>query len=512
MQSPPLGPPPAPQAPAARTGYSGFHHGVSLLHGWVPQVVAFVAVLLLVIAFARATRRWWVLWMPVCAVAGVVAAWAAWDFTADQGLASDPAPVLLWACVGLTAAGLVAAVVGLRTGGWWQRIAAVLAVPVALLYTGVVLNQWVGYYPTVQAAWDALNADPLPHQVDADELPELRNTDVGTGRIVEVDIPEAGSDFRHRQEYVYLPPAWFAGDKPPALPTVMMIGGEFNTPADWVRSGQIMPAVDAFAAKNGGVTPVLVFVDSGGSFNNDTECVNGPRGNAADHLTKDVPGYLESEFGVAKDPAQWAVVGWSMGGTCAVDLAVMHPELFGTFVDIAGDLGPTSGTKEQTIKRLYGGNADAWTQFDPITVMQRHGSYTGMVGVFDDLTAPKRGNGQQQSNGQQQGNGQQQNEQQHGGGQQHPGQQPAGQQKMNFPGAPKVTEDQIGKGGRDGVQDTNEEGAAEQLCDEGRKVGIDCTVHTTVGGHTWQFAASAFTSTFPWLTARLGIPVPGLSS
>ncbi|GEM25421.1 alpha/beta hydrolase [Nocardia seriolae] len=485
VQSPPLGPPPAPRAPAARTGYPGFHHGISLLHGWVPQVAAFVAVLLLVLAFARFTRRWWLLWMPVCAAAGGAAAWAAWTYTDNQGLASDPAPVLLWACVGATGAGLAAAILGLWTGAWWQRTAAILAVPAALLYTGVVLNQWVGYYPTVQAAWDAANADPLPHQVDQDELAGLRDTDVGSGRIVEVDIPESGSDFRHRSEYVYLPPAWFAGDRPPALPTVMMIGGEFNTPADWVRSGQIMPAVDDFAAKNNGVTPVLVFVDSGGSFNNDTECVNGPRGDAADHLVNDVPAYLESAFGVAKDPARWAVVGWSMGGTCAVDLAVMHPEQFGTFVDIAGDLGPTAGTKEQTIKRLYGGNADAWAQFDPQTVMAQHGPYTDVVGLFDDLTAPKRNSNGNDANA----NGRQQN---------------------RYPGQPKVAEERIGKGGRDGVMDTDEEGAAGQLCDEGRKVGIDCTVYTTVGGHTWQFAAAAFTSSFPWLTARLGIPVVGL--
>ncbi len=478
LQSPVLPPPPAPQAPTARTGYSGFHHAVSLLHGWVPQVVAFVAVLLLVLAFARFTRRWWLLWMPVCAVAGIAAGWAAWSYTNDQGLASDPAPVLLWACVGLTAAGLVAAIVGLRTGSWWQRIAAILAVPAALLYTGVVLNQWVGYYPTVRAAWDAANADPLPHQVDEDELADLRNTDVGTGRIVEVDIPESGSDFRHRREYVYLPPAWFTGPKPPTLPTIMMIGGEFNTPADWVRSGQIMPAVDDFAARNNGVIPVLVFVDSGGSFNNDTECVNGPRGDAADHLTNDVPAYMESTFGVSADPAKWAVVGWSMGGTCAVDLAVMHPDQFGTFVDIAGDLGPTAGTKEQTIKRLYGGDADAWARFDPLTVMAKHGPYTDVVGLFDDLTAPKRNNT----------------------GQQH------------YPGRPQVNEEQIGKGGRDGVMDTNEEGAAEELCNAGKQFGIDCTVHTTVGGHTWQFASAAFTSSLPWLTARLGITVPGLSS
>ncbi len=144
----------------------------------------------------------------------------------------------------------------------------------------------------------------------------------------------------------------------------MMIGGEFNTPADWIRSGQIMPALDGFTKANGGLAPILVFVDAGGSFNNDTECVNGPRGNAASHLTEDVPAHVEARFGASADPARWAVVGWSMGGTCAVDLAVMHPDLVHTFVDIAGDLGPSSGTEEQTVSRLFGGDAAAWEAFD----------------------------------------------------------------------------------------------------------------------------------------------------
>ena len=156
---------------------------------------------------------------------------------------------------------------------------------------------------------------------------------------------------------MYLPPAWFAGNPPPKLPTVMMIAGEFNTPSDWPRTGNAIATIDSFAAAHGGNAPVFVFVDVGGSFNNDTECVNGPRGNVADHLTKDVPPYLASTFGVSTDSADWGVVGWSMGGTCAVDLTVMHPELFSTFVDIAGDMGPNAGTKEQTIARIYGGDA-----------------------------------------------------------------------------------------------------------------------------------------------------------
>src|SRR5690606_20830666 len=120
---------------------------------------------------------------------------------------------------------------------------------------------------------------------------------------------------------------------------------------DWVRAGDAVSTADAFAAAHGGSAPVLVFVDAGGTFNNDTECVNGNRGNAADHLTEDVVPFMISIFRVSAKAANWGVVGWSMGGTCAVDLAGMHPELFRAFDDIAGDLAPNAGTREETITR-----------------------------------------------------------------------------------------------------------------------------------------------------------------
>jgi S-formylglutathione hydrolase FrmB len=116
--------------------------------------------------------------------------------------------------------------------------------------------------------------------------------------------------FTHRGELVYLPPAYFRHQPPPTLPTVMMIGGEFNTPADWLRAGDAVTTIDKFAAAHGGNAPVFVFVDAGGTFNNDTECVNGPR-SSADHLTKDVVPYLIANFGVSpreqlgRGPGRW---------------------------------------------------------------------------------------------------------------------------------------------------------------------------------------------------------------
>ncbi|MEU7764564.1 alpha/beta hydrolase-fold protein [Nocardia sp. NPDC049190] len=468
--------PAPPQLPPANLNLdyqNTFHHGISLLHGWLPMTVEILAAMLLAVAVVRGTRTWWLIQLPVCVQVGVIGAAAARWYVADEGLASDPAPALLWVCVGGTATASAVAVLGWPGTRRWRRSAAILAIPLALSSTGIVLNQWVGYYPTAQSAWSALTAGPLPNQTDQSALPALRGTSPTTGRIVPVRIPDTGSGFPHRTEYVYLPPAWFAGPTPPAFPVVMMIGGEFNTPADWIRSGQIMPAVDRFTTANGGRAPIMVFVDSSGSFNNDTECVNGPRGDAADHLTRDVPNYVVSTFGASADPAQWAAVGWSMGGTCAVDLAVMHPELIRTFVDIAGDLGPVSGNKEQTIARLFGGDVEKWAAFDPLTVMTKHGPYTGTAGLFDDLAPPQRSG--------------------------------SGRTRRT---APTGDDDNVGMGGHDGVPDTGEVGAAEKLCTRGREVGIDCTIHTTQGGHTWQFASAAFMSSLPWIAARTGMSIP----
>ncbi len=447
------------------------HHGLSVLGGWLPVVIDVVAVVVLCAAIGWRTRRWRLLWVPLCAVIGVGGALIARTFVDDEGLASDPSPLRLWLWTAVFVGSAAVAVVGWRGARWWRRGVSLLAIPLTLLAALSALNQWVGYYPTVQSAWGAVTAGPLPDQTALADLPAQRNTVPATGRLVQVSIPSDASGFTHRDEYVYLPPAWFAGPTPPKLPVVMMIAGEFNTPADWMRSGAVMPVIDDYAHNHGGVAPIFVFVDAGGRFNNDTECVDGPRGNAADHLTKDVRPYVISQFGASSAPADWGVEGWSMGGTCAIDLTVMHPDLFSTFVDIAGDHGPTAGTKDQTIERLYGGAAAQWAAYDPATVMRAHGPYDGVSGWFEDTAKPV---------------GAVSNSTQHGN---HP--QPASP---------------LGFGGHDDWRDTDEDHAAQDLCAVAQGVHIDCSVHTVTGYHTWQFAAHAFTDTLPWLTARVHTP------
>jgi S-formylglutathione hydrolase FrmB len=454
----------------AAAAEGGPRHGLSLLHGWLPVTIQVVAAVLVLGAIGWRSRRWRLLWLPIAGAAGVgTAAWAHW-YVDSQGLAGDPAPPELWAWIGVAGLAGAVLVLGWSSARWRRRAVSMLAVPLCVLSAGVALNLWVGYFPNVQTAWNELTAGPLPDETDMATVTAMRQHDTvpAHGAVVPVSTPADASHFKHRTEYVYLPPAWFASPTV-KLPTVMMVGGEFNTPADWLRTGNAAANIDAFAASHGGDAPVFVFVDAGGSFNNDTECVDGPRGDVADHLTNDVVPYMVSTFDVSASRANWGIVGWSMGGTCAVDLTVMHANVFGSFVDVAGDMGPNAGTKSQTIKRLFGGDAAQWAAYDPSTVITRHGPYQGIAGWFAISSDPP----------------------------------PHGIK----PAAQIGEEDAVGLGGQDAYGRTDDQTqAAKTLCSLGRANGIDCAVVATPGRHDWPFASRVFASSLPWLAGQIGTP------
>ena len=214
---------------------------LSLMHGWIPVTVQVVAAIALVAAIGWRTRRWRLVWLPWAALCGVALTAATYWYIASQGLAGNPAPRSLWVWIGLSGAACACAGRGLaqeRVGG--AAASRWLALPLCLLCAGA------GAEPVGRL---------LPHRADrvesADRGPAARPDRPGDrrcdaaaarksrpkGTVVPVNIGDTASGFKHRGELVYLPPAWYATDPPPPLPTVMMIGGEFNTPADWLRAG-----------------------------------------------------------------------------------------------------------------------------------------------------------------------------------------------------------------------------------------------------------------------------------
>ncbi|HZX02800.1 alpha/beta hydrolase [Kribbella sp.] len=416
---------------------------VSLLRGWFPVTVQVVAAVVLLVAVGWRDRRWRLRVLPVLVVVTVGLALLAAYPGAQAVRQVDPVPFAVWFWLGAAAGALLVLVVGWRTARWWRRGMAVLAAALAAFACANGINQFVGYYPTIGAVIDDWTHAPLPGQTSLKGAVKAAGAASvpAAGKLVEVTIPATYSHFVHRHELVYLPPRWFVGHRRPVLPVVELIGGQRGGPGDWVRLGNAVQLADGYAHDHGGYAPILVFADPTGTFSNDTECVNGPRGNAADHLARDIPAYVEKTFGASRDPRQWAIAGFSMGGTCALDLTVQYPEVFKHFVDISGDLVPYTGTPAQTLHDLYGGNVAAQHANEAILVMRAHGPYTGVTGQF--LTSA------------------------------------------------------------DEVRHQNE---AQELSRAGAKVGIHSLVVITPGAHTWQFAAPAFATAFPWLVTQLTHP------
>ncbi|MFD8593898.1 alpha/beta hydrolase [Kitasatospora sp. NPDC059646] len=413
----------------------------SLLSGWLPWTLRILALAAVGAAVVRVGPFWLRRRLPWVAGGALLATGLIAVLVALFGDVQDELPVGLWFWVFCALLALGTFAFGLQHARWWNMAAVPVAAALALLCGANSLNAATGYYPSVDVALADLAGAPVPQQMSLDQA--LVTVGKATeGRVVAVDIPAVPSGFQHRQELVYLPPAWFRTKVRPQLPVVEMIGGQFMAPSNWVRVGNAVQTADAYAAAHDGYAPVLVFVDATGGFNADTECVNGPAGKAQDHLVKDIPPYIVKTFGTASGPHAWAAAGWSMGGTCALDLGVVHPDVFGHFVDMAGDLGPNTGSKQNTISQLYGGDAAAWAANDPLTVLRgKHGDYSASSGLFmvGDTEAGHIAN-------------------------------------------------------------------AKELDRATNAAGLKTRVEIHPGKHDWQFGAFAFKQSLPWLARELGLP------
>ncbi len=140
-------------------------------------------------------------------------------------------------------------------------------------------------------------------------------------------IPGATSGFAARDAVVYLPPAYFANPRP-LLPVLVMLAGQPGSPEDWLNGGKLAMTMDAFAREHHGLAPVVVVPDGTGSQLANPLCLDSQLGKVASYLAVDVPTWIKTHLQVDPDPRSWAVGGLSYGGTCSLQLATNHPEVY----------------------------------------------------------------------------------------------------------------------------------------------------------------------------------------
>jgi S-formylglutathione hydrolase FrmB len=129
-----------------------------------------------------------------------------------------------------------------------------------------------------------------------------------------------GRDMTYR---VYLPATVAPGAKLPVVYLLHGNGGDYKNWSNYSDVGQ-------YAARG----YVLVMADGGSSYY--VNAAQAPADRYGDYLTTDLIGDVERRFPVAADRSRRAVVGVSMGGYGAVELALKRPELF----SFAGGISP----------------------------------------------------------------------------------------------------------------------------------------------------------------------------
>lgn len=369
---------------------------LSLVSGWLHgELIAGALVALACLLLLRRDRAWWTRRVPLAvpiAAGALAAVWLVVDHFKSwpDGF---PTSVLLWAGSGLL--GLTLLALGWRRQRWWVRLLAVGAAALLLLGDADAIDTVYGAYPTVSTAlqlppYDAVAGPPVLPAPSAPAPPPTSDPlwqswhrparSPGHGAVFQAGIPPTRSGFAARAAWVYLPPAYLTTPRP-ALPLLLMIGGQPGGPRDWLDAGHLAERMDAWAATHAGLAPVVVMPDALGGETANPLCMDSALGRADTYLAQDVPAWATHTLQVDPNHAHWAVGGFSYGGTCALQLAVAHPALFPTFFDFSGQESPTLGNRARTVAATFGGSTAAFAAVDPVHELRLH-RYPGSAGYF----------------------------------------------------------------------------------------------------------------------------------
>ena len=220
-----------------------------------------------------------------------------------------PLEVLTW-CVPAVAA-LVLMLLRLPRSSWRQRSLGLVAFVLVALLCTVQVNAYFGLNRTVSDLMGTAVAristlEPaLTHQPGAAAAVPLNGWQPGSelpkeGALRKANIPGTASGLSTRDAYLYLPPAYFAANRP-ALPVLLLFSGQPGGPADWLSGGALRAHMDDFAAAHGGVAPVVVVADPNGSQQANTLCMDSRIAHADTYLSKDVPAWIATTLDVSPD-------------------------------------------------------------------------------------------------------------------------------------------------------------------------------------------------------------------
>ena len=187
----------------------------------------------------------------------------------------------------------------------------------------------------------------------------------GQSLIVPVYVPEAGGT-KADPALVYLPAAYFSSTYATArFPVVELFEGFPASPRTWTLALRLQQVLDT-EINSHRAEPFVAVVPTQNYLGglHDGECINAVHGPQVETtLTVNVQRVVERDFRVQRDRSGWAVLGYSTGGFCALNVGMRHPSMYSAAVSMSGNVQPYV---DYTTGDIFGHSAAAEHSNDPL--------------------------------------------------------------------------------------------------------------------------------------------------
>jgi S-formylglutathione hydrolase FrmB len=245
---------------------------------------------------------------------------------------------------------LIIAILTWRNHKVWRWVFVFLFLVFGVGAVGDYVNTKFAYYDNLADLFGVPTYPVVDPNASGSQVQQQPN-----GAVTTISIPDTNSHFGQFEANVWLPPQYFSDPKA-SFPVILLLHGNPGSNNDWLNGSSA--AQTGLASAQAGKPVILVFpVSLQNSVTGDSLCLDtASQGNAETYLLKDVVPTIDNKFRTKPDPKHRGIGGLSMGGYCALNLGLKHPDVFQVALDFSGETYPVADTLPGGLQELFGPN------------------------------------------------------------------------------------------------------------------------------------------------------------
>jgi enterochelin esterase-like enzyme len=206
-----------------------------------------------------------------------------------------------------------------------------------------IVSKWLGAIGMIAVLILVANSVDLfifSPDIGLHSAPVLKNGNAPAhGTVLEESFISLALNGQSRTFEIYLPPSYnTVQGQHKYYPTLYLLHGTPGHDIDWFTGGKIAESADTLIVSHKIPEMIIVCPDGNGRPKQTSEW-----GNSGDqkqlmenYVTNDLVNYIDQHYRTLPDPGDRAIGGLSEGGFGAVNIAIHHPNVFGSVISLGG--------------------------------------------------------------------------------------------------------------------------------------------------------------------------------